>query len=431
MYYLSVLQAGLYKESKPRQLALALEPETAALHVRQLQSGDLLFGEPSTAKKYIVVDVGAGTIDVAVHEIREHEESGTEYVHEIKSCIGNAKGAKTIDDSFQDFMKNLKVKVPNFFTPERDYALWVKLMDNFHKAKVNFDGKEDMRVELPSQYLVQYKEEAKKELYEVLKMNKRSTAYLPKSSHFLTIVKSECSTWYNTTCKSVISIVKGLVWEHRIDALFLVGGFADCDLLREALQSTNLKPIQHPVIPDNPGLAVVQGAVKYGPILKAIASRRSPSTYGVNTNMPFKENDHLEEKRYYSKFNRKDYCRDIFSVFVRNGQEVDPSNPYKDTFYPMEAEQSKVTFRIYACESTHPKYVTDIGCRKIGTVSVNIQPLAKDATKDDDSRQIKLTMDFSGPEIFVCATVITDGKIGEVSECTLDFLEVEKYTIRQ
>ena len=75
------MQAGLYG-SKPlvRQLALALEPECATLYVRGLPYEDLL-GEPSIAQKYIVVDVGAGTVDDAV-EVKEHEKSKTQYVYE-------------------------------------------------------------------------------------------------------------------------------------------------------------------------------------------------------------------------------------------------------------------------------------------------------------------------------------------------------------
>ena len=51
------------------QLAIALEQESAALHVWSLQARDLLMGSTANVKRYIVIDIGGGTIGVAVHMI--------------------------------------------------------------------------------------------------------------------------------------------------------------------------------------------------------------------------------------------------------------------------------------------------------------------------------------------------------------------------
>ena len=426
---LCLMQAGLCNESKPRQLALAMEPECAALYVRGLQCEDLLLGEPSTAQKYIVVDVGAGTVDVAVHEVKEHEKSKAQYVHELESCIGNARGAKTIDDTFENFMQTLEVKrFPNFFSPEV-YYIWDKIMNNFQIAKENYELEDNMTVELPNECFSRYKERVKKGLEDVLNKANSPKAYIAeKSSHYLCIPKAICLPWYSSTCNNVMSIVRDLSKKYCIKVVFIVGGFADCEILWKALRSTD--PDLDIVIPDNPGLAVVKGAVKYGPIPKAIASRRSHATYGVKTCEQFDETKHAGKPKVWSSFNNAFYCHNIFRIFVRKGEEVDPSQLYSRTHVPMKAQQTGMTIQVFASDSTCPKYITDDGCLEIGKLHINIKPLTASATKKDDNREVQVAMDFSGPEIFVRITDITDGKKGATDERTLDFLPVENYTVR-
>lgn len=261
-----------------------------------------------------------------------------------------------------------------------------------------------------------------------LSQKKSPNAYLQKTSHYLNIPKSVCLPWYAAACDSVISQVIPRL--QAVEAIFLVGGFADCEILHQSFNNIDVECVPGPVVPENPGLAVVKGAVKYGPIPKAIASRVSHATYGVKICVPFKEG-HDVQKRFYVRSRSCHYCRDIFDVFVVKGKEVDPSKPYTDVLAPIEKDQNAISCQIYACNSKNPKYVTDEDSIEIGSLSVKLKPLPLNAVTDN--RSIEVTMDFSGPEIFVRVKDITDGNGpgGDISECTLDFLPVKNYRQRK
>ena len=56
----SSIQAQIYEFLKPRQVAIAFEPESAALHVRSVRHEQYLARAIQNAKMYIVIDIGGG-----------------------------------------------------------------------------------------------------------------------------------------------------------------------------------------------------------------------------------------------------------------------------------------------------------------------------------------------------------------------------------
>ena len=419
--WISSSQAQIYQIHAPRQLAIALESESAALHIRSLQKRDLIMGRAVNAKKYIVVDIGGGTIDVAVHAVECHADSGKEYVHEIEGCIGSANGATVIDQKFETFLCNLDVPgYPKVFSRiKHKPQVWNDLMGNFGKCKVTYGGKGEMLIEIPASMFVQCAKEASV-IFENLVQHKSPQAYIYEGSTLLRVPADKCLEWYEPTISSTVELVRKLNAEHHVGALFVVGGLAKCKILYQRLE-TEFPALQLVVLKD-PGFATVKGAVRYGP-LKAIASRASYATYGVDCQSPFRDGDD-PSKKIWSEKDRSFYCKDTFSVFVTRGQKLNPAAPYTKTYYPVRLDQTSVTFDIYATDATDPKYVTDRGCVKIGTFSIDIVPLSVGATAAGDNRKVTVKMDFSGPEIFVTA----DDNTGQYhSEQTVDFLPSHHY----
>ena len=380
-------------------------------------------GTAVDAKQYIVIDIGGGTIDIAVHKIHSHKLSGKEYVHEIKGCIGSALGATVIDKEFEDFLCALDVPDhPNFFVEmKKNPQIWNQLLDNFEISKTNFDGSSDMRVELPGYMFECYLDWNKRQLATALNKESSPSAYIQKGSTFLRVAKSTCLAWYRPTIDSVVDHIRSLVDEYTVEALFVVGGFAECPILTTELEN-EFADLQL-VIPDFPGVAVIKGAVRYGPEPRAIASRTSHATYGVKMSSKFIDDVHDESKKFWSKKHNTYYCDDLFSVFVTKGEEVNPT-PYKQTYYPVELDQTRICFQIYATDSHSPQYVTDRGCVRIGEITVPIERLPPEAKAADDKRSAEVGMDFSGTEIFV--TSVDNTKKHRV-EKTVDYLPVPDY----
>ena len=234
--YLLLIQAKIYSFCTPHQLAIALEPESAALHVRSLQKADLVMGSAANVKRYIVIDIGGGTIDVAVHEIVGLEEPGKELVHEIEVYIGSADGAAAIDRKFVDFLCNLDVTgYPNVFSEMTDNPpVWNAIMANFEASKLEYEGNHEMLIELPGAMFVHFPNKSK-QILSCLDIDKEKSpqAYIKPKSHILRVSSEQCLKWYEPTISSTVEQIKSLRDKHEVDALFVVGGFAKCKILHK------------------------------------------------------------------------------------------------------------------------------------------------------------------------------------------------------
>lgn len=161
------------------------------------------------AKRYIVIDIGGGTIDIAVHNIHSHELTREEYVHEIKGCIGSALGATVIDKQFEDFLCALNVQgYPNFFQEmKKNPQMWNQLLDNFKVCKTNFEGMTDMRVDLPANMFESYRDKAMRQLATALTKENSPGAYIQKGSIYPPAGSQEHMPWYwyRPTINSVVN----------------------------------------------------------------------------------------------------------------------------------------------------------------------------------------------------------------------------------
>ena len=378
-------------------------------------------GRAVNAKRYIVIDIGGGTIDIAVHAVVCHEDSGRLYIHEEEGCIGSANGATVINEKFEDFLCDLDIPgYPKVFSEmRRNPQVWNALMFHFETSKVKYKGAAEMLIELPGCMFVQYPEKTK-QIHKSLVQHRSPRVYVTEGYNLLHISPDICLEWYEPTISSTVELIRKLNNKHHVEALFVVGGFAKCKILHQRLEKEF--PALHLVVPKDPGFAIIHGAVRYGP-LKAIASRTSYATYGIESQRPFRDSDDPDKKTWSEK-HQCDYCKDTFSVFVTRGQKVHPAAPYTSKFLPLELDQTNISLPIYVTDATDPKYTTDPGCVKIGTFSIDIVPLPAGATAADDNREVTVKMDFSGSEIFVTA----DDNTGQYhSERTVDFLPSHQY----
>ena len=401
-----------------------MELESAALHVRNLRQEEYYNEQILNAKLYIVIDIGGDTIDIAVHEVCRHGDTGDEYIHEIKGCIGSHRGTTCIDRAFEDFLCSLNVDgYPNFFqVMKQDPKLWNQLMCNFERSKTDFDGSRDMRIELPRRIFESYKEKTSVDLASVLLKGASSKVFIPRISDFLRVSKDICRTWYRPTIDSVVEQVQSLYMKYKVNALFVVGVFAECVILKEELKAKF--PDLPYVIPPVPGLAVIKGAVRYGSHPKAIASRISHATYGVPCSRAFIEGTHDPSKKFWCERDARYNCKDIFSVFVKIRDEVNPAKPYIHSFPTLSPSTKDMTMDVYATDEENPMYVTDPGCKRIAKMTIPVEPLPAGVEAKDDYREVTVQMDFSASEIFV-SSVDDSGEHSD--ERTLDFLPVKEY----
>ncbi|CAC5363009.1 unnamed protein product [Mytilus coruscus] len=106
---------------------------------------------------------------------------------------------------------------------------------------------------------------------------------------------------FDKTIANIILLIKEIFQMESVRSLnkiILVGGFSNCVLVQEAVRREF--PNCRVIIPFNPGLSVLQGAVLFGHKSDVISSRISRFTYGISFNPKFDTAIHDEKYRYLS-----------------------------------------------------------------------------------------------------------------------------------
>ena len=97
-------------ERHPERVILALEPEAAALSCQTLSqkhTADYCKATPSELQslRYLVVDIGGGTVDIAAHLVQREEGRLTSAVDIPPQ--GNGFGGTAVNRAFQEFLSGL------------------------------------------------------------------------------------------------------------------------------------------------------------------------------------------------------------------------------------------------------------------------------------------------------------------------------------
>ena len=105
-----------------------------------------------------------------------------------------------------------------------------------------------------------------------LKMRGRSTVVFPAE-----IVRG----FFKPVLDSICTHVARLVAAHPVQYIFLVGGFAESQILQEAIKARFSSANRHVIVPVRPGLAVLRGAVQFGQNQDVFSTRVARFTYGI------------------------------------------------------------------------------------------------------------------------------------------------------
>lgn len=105
-----------------------------------------------------------------------------------------------------------------------------------------------------------------------LKMRGRSTVVFPAE-----IVRG----FFKPVLDSICTHVARLVAAHPVKYIFLVGGFAESQILQEAIKTRFSSANRHVIVPVRPGLAVLRGAVQFGQNQDVFSTRVARFTYGI------------------------------------------------------------------------------------------------------------------------------------------------------
>ncbi|XP_062608875.1 heat shock 70 kDa protein 12A-like [Saccostrea cucullata] len=212
-------------------------------------------------------------------------------------------------------------------------------------------------------------------------------------------------SFYTPSISKICAHIQSILSHPSADGvrlIFLVGGYAESHILRDALK--NKFPEIKLLIPEDPGLSVLKGAVIFGHEPNLIQERRARYTYGIECSVQFCEGKHREDYKF--EIDGAYYCGKIFDRHVRI-DSILANDRYQSTqTYSKGEKELAATLKVYGSTKENPTYVTDEGCFLVGC-----KVLEFENGKTMGSSVIEVQMSFSGTEIELTLTCKRTGRI--------------------
>jgi len=283
---------------------LVLELEAAALYaidkplcLRQNFTAET-FG-PHT--KYLVADIGGGTVDICVHKILNKGK-----LRELYRATGCDAGGCSVNQEFLQLFKNI-------FGASTIETFRQKYPHQYHEFETQIEQKkcsfeqntEALTFTLPTEIIAVY--ESQNEENETLekmisKLNLEDTVKYKSNGNRLQFTSSVVKKLFDSSVNSIIAHLTAILKdcsEENIKFILLVGGYSQSDYLRSRIEKAfpDLKIIHV----EDGRLAVMKGAIMWATRPYFITERRSRFSYGFNRNATFEEGIHPPEFKYRSE----------------------------------------------------------------------------------------------------------------------------------
>ncbi|KAI8489716.1 hypothetical protein Bbelb_326220 [Branchiostoma belcheri] len=407
----SGMEAQLLSRENPDQLIIALEPEAASLWCRQRklvefaeEKGEALVKTvvARNGTSYIVVDCGGGTVDITAHRIQSDDS-----IHEIFRATGGAWGGSQVNQEFEkklksifgvDFIDNFKNLHP---------SNWLEIIGDFEMKKRSARPIADKltRIRLPTNFVNYYRCYKSDDIEDIIE-ERCPGGEISINGDYLCLKGGIMREMFEPAVRSIIEHIGSLLRKPQlrdVKYFFLVGGFSGSQILQKAIRD-RFKNDYRILVPNEPNMAVVKGAVMYGKTPKIIQRRISARTYGVQTNRNFIPGTDPPSKRFCTSAGIPK-CRDIFNTLLTINEEVRLGDTKTFTFHPLEPDQSRVRFDFYMTKSENPKFVDDEGVIPEGcSITVRSPHVSKGTDRD-----IELQIEFGGTEITVTGFDLESG----------------------
>lgn len=406
----AAIKAGI----KTNQLTLALEPEAASIFCQQMHclNKDNPEDPQNTfqkfvkkGNKYMVVDLGGGTVDITVHK---QADDGT--LEELIPATGGPTGGVTVDKEFEKFLEKIggsgilksfaEISMEDHLTMLREFEI---------KKREDPKSKVHIKIPLKLDSFISKKKPGgiskalKNTIYKDIVTYKQYKICLPFS---------EYETFFRTAVDGVLKHIDAILSQKEfndVKNIIMVGGFSECKLIQRAVRE-KFKSCRF-IIPDAAGLAVLRGAVYFGHLPNAISRRVARYTYGIQICPPFKSGEHPEDKKI--AVDRLERCKNVFFPLVRRGDQIKPGREEPIICQSLNPKRQKIECGIYVSNRENPQFVDEKDCRLLCKLTVKIPPGVYSA-------EIEESIIFGETEITFRAKQLESGCLTETSVDMLD-----------
>ncbi|XP_052778685.1 heat shock 70 kDa protein 12A-like [Mya arenaria] len=331
----------------------------------------------------------------------------------IYKASGGDWGGTKVDDAYMKFLEDMlgKETIEEFKRSNMDdYMFMIREFELKKRTVDPVKSVKPMIFRIPFGLLV--KNIRGKKIHEVIKDSPFDSTVSIKDDKMKVNV-SVVTNFFKTQVDAIVEHVSNLIDQSIIGdiaAVVLVGGFSNCPLLQQAMRTKFDKHTN--IVPNDPELAVLKGAVIFGHKPELISQRVSKYTYGTNKSAHFIEHVHRESYKVKDE-NGDAYCEHLFSKHITAGQCLNVQKAQVEKNYlPFNSNQIAIRFPIYYTLDPDPMYVTDEGCHIADELEVPIEGSGL-------ARSVNVRMIYGGTEIEVEATEVATEKVHRLR---IDFL---------
>ena len=401
-------------------MAIALEPEAAAVYCKSVRimspavdKTEDTTGAFESKTRYLLADMGGGTVDVTVHEVGKDKK-----IRELHHATGGAWGGTYVDQNFVLLLKNIfgKASIEKF---QADHPCdWVDLVSvKFESAKRAAAVGKPIRVELTHEFLSFLEREGCSAAKCVKDVWNDDVKF---SRGALTLEYPEVAKLFDPVFENITAHLKSILEKvDDIKFVILVGGFATSLLLQEHIKREVASRYSLRVITAyNCSLAVVLGSVLFGHDSTLIASRRVKYSYGISSYLPFEKGIDPDSYRFVDD-DGSVLCRHRFFVFAKRNDEVAVGQEIERSVYPLYADTKKLTISVYTSLNAGSRYTKDNDDNMKNVANIRL-PMPN--TEKGKNRRVQVAMHFGETEIKVTSEDTSSGEARQ-HVVDLDFLE--------
>ncbi|XP_052095503.1 heat shock 70 kDa protein 12A-like isoform X1 [Mytilus californianus] len=353
------------------QCTLVFEPEAASVCARFLQvekteneQHTIILKTFQPGTKILVVDAGGGTVDISAQEVLP--DNCLNIIHKVR---GGDYGGNSVNMAYRSMLVRL-FSGPCILAFKKNHPIdYMDMMRSFEGKKKTFkpsDTKVSSRI---AATLLEISEDNCQSSFEDIASNSQYTGGVHVKRDKLFIDVNIFLAFFKHSLSKLVKDINEILQHERcqdVRAIMLVGGYADCELLFNAVKQAF--PDKNVFVPHEGSLSVLTGAVIYGHIPKIVSSRVCNFTYGIALYIPFEPG--MPQHKMF-RYDGQLWCNDVFMISYKIDTVVNVGDTKRinvgKTFLTPEVQHLRkepLTIPVYISDKENPKYVTDQGCIK-------------------------------------------------------------------
>lgn len=349
-----------------------------------------------------------GSVDTSIYHFGEDD-----MLMELHKTSGEVFGGLRVDGFFVEFlMKVISFEVMDKFAQNFKSDL-LTMHKEFETKKRTFDPNLDDSVMLKLPQILRriYEVNAKQPI--TVKVDHSEFGDLVQmQGDYIQIDPDIVRGFFNMAGDEIITHVSKVLSTkigRNIHTMVLTGGFAQSACLQRLFRRKF--PSMTILMPEDPEIATMKGAVLYGHELKPIVEMKAKYSYGVAMAMPFIRDEHMEEKRFHA--NNVTLCTDLFGVHIKLNEIVRIGDLCTtQLLYINRPKQKFLSVPVYLSSTDEPQYTSDRESFYLGRVQISL------ASDRDPRAPIIVKMGLTFFELIVEVTDQSNGR--KVKDTFLD-----------